>query len=474
MTTAFIYERSRFHKNPLLVERMRLAAAWLEREQHPDGTIDLLETNFDSTPDTGFVVHGVASAACLAQRYNHPDLVKIIEPFLRKAGAALATGGIHTPNHRWVVSSALAQINEVFPDPQYVRRIDQWLAEGIDIDDEGQYTERSTSVYNPICDRAFIVLAVKLKRPELLEPVRRNLESMLYLLHPEYEVVTEISRRQDRNARATMGRYWFPLRYMAVKHNNGRYADIANHFTPSDASLTTLLEYPEIAGPLPASIAPPGDYEREMRGLGIVRFRRGRTSATLVNNDAGFFAVRRGTAVIEAVRFASAFFGKGQFHPATMEHTGKTYTLKQRLDAGYYQPLTPPQRVTPENWSMLRASREQTQRCTLEQSVSLTETRAGFRLRIQASGTKNVPLAIEINLRDGGKLEGCESLGEDRALLSQGQAAYTVGSDRIRFGPALAQHKYTQVRGALPKLAGKSVYLTAFTPCDHTIDFELG
>jgi hypothetical protein len=296
---------------------------------------------------------------------------------------------------------------------------------------------------------------------------------MLYLLHSDYTVVTEISRRQDRDQRtATMASFWFPLQYLAVKDGNGQFASLAEHLAPQSASLAAYMEYPEMTGREPAPAALPDSFEREMKSLGIVRVRRGPVSATLFGDNPAFFALHNGDVAIQAIRFASAFFGKGQFLAPTIEKNGSDYIFRQKLEAGYYQPLDPPQRVTPANWSALRNERAVTQKCTLDQVATVTPTSKGFRVRIQASGTKGVPVSVEINLRDGGKLEEVNRTPEGDPLLPNGFAVYSGAQNRIRFGPGLAEHRYTQVRGALPKLPGTSVYLTAFTPCDHTVDFE--
>ena len=83
-----------------------------------------------------------------------------------------------------------------------------------------------------------MTLAAKLKRPELLEYPRRNLDSMLYLIHPDYEVVTEISRRQDLNQRGDMGPYWFALAYLAQHAARWTIRTLAQHFAPTRASLS--------------------------------------------------------------------------------------------------------------------------------------------------------------------------------------------------------------------------------------------
>jgi hypothetical protein len=473
LSAGFLHPRSRLHRDSSVLERIRLAARFLERSQSPQGNIDLLISNFNSPPDTAFVVHGVATAAAIGRRHGSGELVELLRPFLTKAGGGMAAGGVHTPNHRWVVCSALAQVHELFPDPRYVRRIDQWLAEGIDIDADGQFTERSTLTYNTVVTRALVVMAAKLKRRELLEPVRQNLRSLMYLLHGDGEVVSEISRRQDQYTRGGVEGYWFPLTYLAIADGNGQLSAMAGEAAANGARLSALLEYPELSAPLPAPAALPDDFERSFPEVGIVRVRRGSLSATLMmGGSSRLLTLRHRGAVMEGVRFATSFFGKAQFVPDAAEKRGGTYHLVQSLEAPYYQPLA--QAITTKTWAATRAQRTQSEICRLRQSAEITETARGFRVRVQASGTDGVPLAVEIGFREGGQLDGCREVpgSPGSFLLEQGTGTYSAGGGRIRFGPGSAPHRYVQLRGAEPKLPALSVYVTGYTPFDRTLTFE--
>ncbi len=475
LVAAFLHPQSKFHKDPVLIQRAKLAAELLTREQNADGNIDNPLTNFNSPADLAFVVRGLCPAAILAKRGGLLEVTKMLDPFLRKAGSALTKGGIHTPNHRWVLCAALAQLNEIYNEPAYVRRIDQWLAETIDIDSDGQYTERSTHTYNPITDAAFVVMASKLKRPELLDPVRKNIESMMYLIHPGYEVVTEFSRRQDLNTSGDMGAYWFTLAYLSAFEKDGRCTTLARHFAASRGSLSALLEYPELTKDNTQPKPIPDDYQRVYPHNQVARVRRGLISATVLTQGRNrFFGLRNGDAVINAVRFASNFFGKGQFVPTESEIRGSTVALKQSLSAPYYQPLDPTRVVTADDWEKVRPERKQTEINKLEQSVTIVEINNGFRLRIQSQGTKDVPLSVEINLRPGGTLEGADPAPRvtDGWLFTGKQVVFRMGKNAIRIGPGVRLNSYTQMHGAEPKLAGPSLYLTGSTPFDHTIEFE--
>lgn len=473
MTAAFVHPQSAYQGNVTLVERIRLAAGFLERAQSPQGNIDLLTTNFNSPPDTGFVTENVATAAAVARAHRHEGIVDILKPFLIKAASGMAAGGIHTPNHRWVVSAALAQVNALFPDARYVGRIDEWLTEGIDIDADGQFTERSTLTYNVVCDRAFIVMGHLLKRPELFEPVRRNLRALTFLLHADGEVVTEISRRQDQYTRGGVSGYWFSLAYLARRDGDGQFAALARRVEMTSPRLSTLLEYPELAEALPPDVALPEHFEQAMPAIGITRIRRGPRSATFIlGGSSRLVTYRHGDAVVEGVRFATSFFGKGQFVPAEAHKQGAAFVYRQALEGPYYQPIA--EQVTTTTWTQVRTRRRQSEIARLEQSAEITETATGLAIRLRASGTAGVPLAVEIAFREGGRFEGCEPIANAPGtyLLADGAGVYRAGRNSIRFGPGAAPHRYVQLRGAEPRLPGESVYVTGFTPFDRTITLE--
>jgi hypothetical protein len=82
-----------------------------------------------------------------------------------------------------------------------------------------------------------------------------------------------------------------------------------------------------------------------------------------------------------------------------------------------------------------------------------------------------VPVTIELAFRHGGTLAGVEPLGGSGTayLLPSGTGRYTVGDDTIECGPGNRDHTYTQIRGALPKWDGQSVFVTGMTPFHHTL-----
>ncbi len=470
---AYLCPQSRHHQSAALIERIRLAAGWMVRNQLPSGNFDLPITNFNSPPDTAFITHGFAAAALLARQGNLVEVSALIEPILRRMAAALAVGGVHTPNHRWVVCEALAQMHELFKEESYLRRIDQWLNETIDIDADGQFNERSTTIYNAVTDRALTVLAHKLNRPELLDPVRRNLDAMLYLLHADGEVVTEISNRQDAFERGDMRRYWFPLHYLAVLDRNPRYSTLARGYA-NHASLSLSMIYPQLRQSLPPAAPLPDNYVRDLPSIHAARIRRGPRSASILWSGVNrFFAFRNGACVIEGVRFASAFFGKGQFVPSSLKKTGDAYQLTQILEGPYYQPIDPPRPIPAQDYGPTRPLRRRSEVCRLTQTASIRETPTGFEIEFSAQGTPNVPISIEILFRQGTALDGVSPVAAaDSFLLPAGFATARSGSDTIRVGPGLGAHRWTQLRGAAPKLPGPSIYLCALTPLRHTVKIE--
>ena len=469
------------YQSKALLPDIEAAARTMLLFQHSDGTIDYLDTNFHSTPDIAFVLENVIPAyryLTLSNTTGTETVLQLLKKFLKNAGESLVVGGIHTPNHRWVVSAALTKLNELFPDPRYTARIDQWLAEHIDIDPDGQYNEKSTNTYSSIVDRSLISMARGLKKPELLEPVRRNLLMTRYYVHPNGEVVTEASNRQDKGTIGNMVRYYYCYRYMALHDKDGEMAAMCRLIEKTCTTqqlagfLNYFLEDPMLWNDLPPAKPMPTNYAKAFPYSGVVRIRRENWDTTLLSNNTSFLTFHNGNAVLQGMRVATSFFGKGQFDSVTIEQQGNSWVLKKSLEGPYYQPIAPNKIDPTGDWNkMPQATRTQTEIQKLDTAVTVSETLNGLQIQFDISGTEGVPVTLELIFRAGGTLAGVTKYPKkDNAWLLSGETGtYSVGADTIHFGPGKLEHKGLQLRGALPAADAPTVYLTGFTPFRHTV-----
>ncbi|MCB9247528.1 MAG: hypothetical protein H6613_02825 [Ignavibacteriales bacterium] len=155
-------------------------------------------------------------------------------------GEGIRKGGIHTPNHRWEVSSVLAQLYSLFKNEKYVERIDEWLAEGIYMNEDGNFPERSRN-YSVVENKSFIHIAEKLNRPKLFEIVKKSLITNYYYMELNGELVSLDSRRQDQYKPISIVLFYLIYRYMAIHENDGFLAAITREIEAVDQFEKSVL-----------------------------------------------------------------------------------------------------------------------------------------------------------------------------------------------------------------------------------------
>ncbi|MEO5583097.1 MAG: hypothetical protein ABIR66_10415, partial [Saprospiraceae bacterium] len=362
---------------------------------------------------------------------------------------------------------------------KYVKRINQWLYEKIDIDADGQYNERSTSVYDPLTNRWLITIATIMNKPELYEPVRRNLDMTQYLIHPNGDLVTEMSKRQDQYSSAPSTPYIFAYHHMAIQFNEEKDKVMAAWIKSKygvkafAGYLPYFLEYEKFL-PEPTSNKLPLDkYEKYFEKSKLVRWRDGNTDATLVAQNSNLFSMHHEEIILQAVRCATAFFGKGQFIGDRMEKTNDGYTIYQRLEGPYFQPYNLDSLPLDGDWDkMPREKRQQSEVQYMEYTLNVQQADHGFKLNFSLKGTEGVPVAIELSFKNNGeKLINTENVPgiADAYFLKKETATYQSKDYSIWIKGGFHQHAWTALRGALPKLNGISIYLTGYTPFEHEV-----
>ncbi|MBO4252979.1 hypothetical protein [Streptomyces griseorubiginosus] len=423
--------------------------------------------NVQSPPDSAFTVNDVCDAHVLAAGAG-PELADVTAALADIAGAAtgpLLTGGVHTPNHRWELSAALARLHRSFPDARLLARAEEWLAEGVDIDADGLYSERSAVYASIVTNPSLLLLAEVLGRSDLLDAVERNLTATLDLIRPDGTVETVHSRRQDQRQSFALWPYLPHYRLLAIRTGRGDFAHAArlaaaDGINDPDLLAQTLLT-PELCRALPAPDAeklPRDRYLRTARlaahvsatahtvvygGSDVPEHRRIRSGLAC---NPTFLRLFAGAAILDAVRLSRVFFDLGPFRAADMERLADNrYRLTQTLTTAYYQPLPKDLRrddgayrlVDEGRFSAAMAFPDRPQdevSHTTRVEVDLREDGADLRIDI---GGPSVPWALELTFRPGGEPQGAVPLGDGRWCLTTEPLTYRVGEDEIQVKAAV-------------------------------------
>ena len=494
---AYLLSESRHYHSEELLQRILLAAEFARRHRNPSGCFDLLTTNFDSAPDTGFVVQAIAPVVFAARQQAADDegvaeIADALGELIQTAAPGMVAGGFHTPNHRWVLVAALAQAQALYPELEVSTTVDAYLGEGIDINADGEYSERSTGVYNAVVNRALIRAAHVLARPDLLESVRRNLDLSYHLLHADATAVTSISTRQDRGTRAVPTGLADGYHALAHLDDNGFYAAVADLLVARGGSglvcLPNYVLHPEWQATCIERTPLPEHYSRVYPASGLWRVRRGAVSATAAAGLTAPFSVVCGQAELAAVKISSTYFATGQFigeefaeadKGVRMQHKGRNriYPEKDYVGGIYWLPIA--EQVNADNWREVRGRRATYELPPLEVELHAEEVAGGFDLHIRTTGgVEGVPFQLEGVFEPGGTLEMDSALVEGRAghtvFLKAGHALYRMGNDAIRIGLGAMEHTMWRMRNSEIDEERLRVLIALRTPVERTLEIRCG
>ncbi|RXZ76699.1 hypothetical protein EBB07_34345 [Paenibacillaceae bacterium] len=502
----YCHPQSIYYENEELPELLMQMVDKYLATQLPSGCISLVNCNIDSPPDTAFAVPFVAMLSDLAAQSGLPGTAEVargLETFLERAKPCVLTGGIHTPNHRWVMAGALAKMYERYKDEAFKERAFQFLNEGLDITDYGEWTERSNGVYNGACDLHLYDVWQVFGHQPAYEAIVSNLGMMRYLLHPNDDLVTEYSGRQDRNTPMKMNEWYYIItRLMASRDSafaglaaiadrstpKGSYCLLYHMLHPSEMELPESFEplqenYTLLLGehnvtPVPSKVPYRGKLVEHPHGASVLRHRQGKLSMTVMAGQPELLALRWGEARLHALKLGAGWFGvAGVAFPTIRSLGANRYELEIALEGCYWQPL-PDELTRSANGryvDMPNHLREKTHISYLPIKLEVELFDNGVDLTIVSEGINNIYLQAALAFNAAGELSG-EGLSQTDLphiqFLASGEAVYTAGADRIHVSPGALEHSDAVIRNDVPDPSSKNIMINMVTPVRRTIQIR--
>ena len=493
----YLLPESSFYRSPKLLDFIRLLCIGAKDGIHEDGTNDLIVSNYHQAD------FFAAPSACMAYKNMNaiPDktaeeaeVTEMIYALAERICKGLLASGFHTPNHRWVHTAALYHAYHTLreKDERYLILAKKYLAEKIDIDENGEFSERSAGMYSAISDRALCDIAKFGNMPELFEHVKKNLLLVHRFIEKESLIFTQNSRRKDKGEVGSDTLFDFDrysdicltayanthdLTFLQILQSAlDKRSDIFSIYSP----IRPFVDYPELRT-LEAdfSALPPleEDFHVFYPKSNIVRVKEKGIVYSLLARNPNFLHVTVGNISISA-RMCSSFFAKAQFLPDEIEQIGeKAYRMSFHTCADYKLPFDVPPAGSEDYWSMDYKSRQSISRCDYGYTVDFTFTENGLQFHILTDGTENVPFKLEIAVTPGVHVRAgsAMTIGNAGNFLCASEGDIELSNfegDLMTIKGAFAKHFYHKdMRGSIPSPSGKYLlYFTDFSPVDRTLE----
>ena len=487
MVAAFVTEDSRWHLDEGLKAAILRDLTYMERHQRPGGCFDLTPCNYASPPDTAFMVNAMLNGWWLLEKCGAEGLEEIRDrmyALIDSASRGIAAGGFHTPNHRWAIAACLLSCEKITGNPALGKRAARFLQEGLDINEDGEFAERSAGNYNQVNDDQMIRLYLATGNRTFLEAAARNLEMMYCYFDPDNSVFTNNSTRQDMGRKVYADTYY--ILYLLVGYLLGRedlgrmagfiWADCERRGTvPPGAEWVLLFPDMDGYGEIEGFEPPVTHIDRLFEDSCIARIREGDWSCSLLKGKANCLYFQHGSFSMYMTIYSN-LCDRRNFLADTLEKTDTGYVMRAHAAGWYYLPFDE-KPATSDWWAMDNPhTRKKTEGLPLDTELEIVRQEDGIDLMIRTSGIDQLPLRCEFSFLPGGYVRTSHFIqrtkaGESINVLDGMVEAAGPAGETILLDSAFGAHDFRDRMGGAYPLSGQhyTVIMTAYTPVSRCI-----
>ncbi|SMP41562.1 hypothetical protein SAMN06298221_10213 [Sphaerochaeta associata] len=446
----YVNPTSSYFENQELLERIYLALRYIMSKQRESGCFDLENCNFDSAPDTAFCVKRLLPLYRIVEGYpalNTESVLVMLRQIIEKALEGISNGGFHTPNHRWAIASILADGSKLLDMPKYMDKAKEYLAEGIDCNEFGEYSERSAITYNAVNNAAMLTLYQATGDEKFLDYVRRNLKMMLTYMEDDGSIFSENSTRQDKGAKAYGRDYFYQFLYVAARDTDPIYGKAAKRIL-DDNKRMNLRKAPDCLHYIMLdekmynyTFTDSGfldSYEKHYKSSGLVRFKQGKMSYSLVENSPKALFFNTGSFGFY-LRGSIGYFDKRHILLNELSRTQDGYKSTFHADGWYYLPLKKVDREIINFFEVDNSQRDKIIKNTIDIDIEVINRQNGFDISFTSKGIDEVSVLLEWVIPEGCEVENdafyCISQPGGAIMVRQGYVKVRNGNDSFSFGP---------------------------------------